>query len=40
MVEDWVAEMDEGGVVNTCYLDIQKAFDTVPHKRLMAKVDS
>ena len=39
-IEDWAAEIDEGGVVDTCYLDIQKAFDTVPHLRLIAKVDS
>ena len=29
--------MDEGGSVDVIYLDISKAFDTVPHKRLTAK---
>ena len=27
-----------GGVVDTIYLDFQKAFDTVPHRRLMGKL--
>ena len=29
-----------GGVVDTIYLDFQKAFDTVPHRRLMGKLQS
>ena len=28
------------GVVDTIYLDFQKAFDTVPHRRLMGKFQS
>ena len=30
----------EGGIVDTIYLDFAKAFDTVPHHRLMGKLDS
>ena len=30
----------ERGIVDTMYLDFAKAFDTVPHRRLMGKVDS
>ena len=29
-----------GGVVDTIYLDFQKAFDTIPHRRLMGKLQS
>ena len=34
-VSDW---MDEGRAVDVMYLDFQKAFDKVPHRRLLAKV--
>ena len=34
-VSDWV---DEGKAVNIVYLDFKKAFDKVPHRRLIAKV--
>ena len=33
-----VDEISRGNVTDVVYLDFQKAFDTVPHKRLMVKL--
>ena len=34
----WTEILDQGGCVDAVYTDFQKAFDTVPHRRLMLKV--
>ena len=39
-LEDWTAEMDRGNPVDCVYLDYQKAFDSVPHRRLIKKLQS
>jgi len=37
--EDWTSNLDEGYGVDLIYLDYKKAFDTVPHKRLVNKLE-
>ena len=34
-LEDWTTELDAGNEVDIIYIDFQKAFDSVPHKRLL-----
>ena len=36
--ENWTELLDEGHGIDIIYLDYRKAFDTVPHKRLLSKV--
>ena len=39
-LEDWTCAVDEGCGVDCVFLDYQKAFDTVPHQRLLKKLDA
>ena len=34
-----MTSLDQGVPVNVIYMDLQKAFDTVPHKRLLYKIE-
>ena len=38
VVEEWSRCLDEGIPIDACFLDIMKAFDTVPHRRLLHKL--
>ena len=38
VMEDWSAEVESGGPVDVAYLDFAKAFDSVPHWRLLEKL--
>ena len=38
-IENWTREMDQGNDVDVIYLDFAKAFDSVPHKRLLKKLE-
>ena len=37
-MQDWTLNYDEGLQTDIIYLDFAKAFDTVPHKRLLLKL--
>jgi hypothetical protein len=37
-MEDWTQILDDRGAVDVIYFDFQKAFDTVPHQRLLLKL--
>jgi hypothetical protein len=36
---DWTEKIDNYNSIDTIYLDFQKAFDTVPHIRLLSKLE-
>ena len=35
----WIEVLDQGGTLDAIYCDFMKAFDKVPHKRLVYKVE-
>ena len=39
-LNDWTLSLNNGVGTDVIYLDFQKAFDTVPHCRLMKKLDA
>ena len=38
VMDDWTRILDEGGEIDVIYMDFMKAFDKVPHKRLIEKL--
>jgi len=40
VLDDWTEAWDDGEEIDCAYLDFAKAFDRVPHNRLVAKLDS
>ena len=40
IVDDWTAKLDTGGQIDIVYTDFEKAFDKVPHIRLLSKLHS
>ena len=40
VLDDWTEQLDNKNAIDTIYLDFQKAFDTVPHQRLINKLQS
>ena len=37
-LDDWTETLDNGNSVNVLYLDFKRAFDSVPHERLLKKI--
>ena len=40
VMDEWTAVLDSGGFIENIYLDFQKAFDSVPHRRLLTKLEA
>lgn len=40
IIDDWVNVLDNGGQVDIIYTDFEKAFDKVPHRRLLSKLNA
>ena len=40
VIDEWTQALDDGDAVDVIYCDFMKAFDRVPHRRLIKKVES
>jgi len=40
MLDDWTECLEKGGQIDAVYTDSEKAFDKVPHRRLISKLQS
>ena len=40
ILDEWTEILDDGGTVDVVYMDFMKAFDKVPHERLLAKLSA
>jgi hypothetical protein len=40
VLDKWIEALDNDHYVDCIYMDFQKAFDKVPHKRLLEKIKS
>jgi len=40
IVDEWTLHLDAGGQIDCIYMDFEKAFDKVPHRRLISKLHS
>ena len=39
VIDSWTKTLDRGESVDVVYLDFMRAFDTIPHKRLIGKLN-
>ena len=40
VIQDWSCSIEQGDAIDALYLDFKKAFDAVPHQRLLNKLES
>jgi len=40
MMDDWTLYLEKGGQIDAIYSNFEKAFDKVPHKKLISKLHS
>ena len=40
VLDDWTTALEEGYSIDAIYMDFRKAFDSVPHCRLMSKLEA
>ena len=40
ILDQWTESLEEGGQVDVIYTDLEKAFDKIPHKKLLSKLES
>src|SRR3989442_15835051 len=40
IIDDWLVNLENGNQIYVIYTDFEKAFDKVPHKRLLRKLTS
>jgi len=40
ILDDWTLQLDSGKQIDVIYTDFEKAFDKVPHHRLISKLQS
>ena len=40
LVHDWLSQLDNGNEICSIFFDVRKAFDSVPHSRLMSKLST
>ena len=40
IIDDWTVKLDSGGQIDCIYMDFEKAFDKVLHRRFISKLHS
>jgi len=40
ILDKWTELLENGGRIDVIYTDVEKAFDKIPHKRLISKLSS
>ena len=40
IIDEWTSNLDSGGQIDCKYMDFERAFDKVPHRRLISKLQA